>query len=430
MARPRLGHPFEVVLPSGAQATVTCSRADPLPRDLPEALRRNLVRSTIDLMDAPLADAHVVEAILCAIGGLHREPLEAECRNCKETVQLDGARALPLAPLLTPPGDPELDPPFLRTLERPLPRKVPVGQRAVVESFQLQHRTLADRVRMEAMLAEVEHLPLHARFLRAMGLVALGEVKSPSAMARALEHLDDETFDLVWDAIVEAWDALHYPPRLLSPVPCPKCGARHDVEVPAHRPLPLGRAHVPAPDRDAAPFPDLATFRARSAEITQEVLAETGLSDARGLEVVVEDGVPPCDEGGEPLLGSYTPTPEADGDVRMGATSPFVVALYYRTFRAMYEEDGAYDVDSEIRETIEHELEHHVGFLRGNDPLDEEERAEIERERTRVTGAQTSDRLAADVGWLFSDFARFWRTTWPIWLLALIAVVLTIAASR
>jgi len=427
VARPRLGHAFDVLLPSGTRATITCAKGE-ASASLPQAIESGRIQSSVDLLRASLADAHVIEAILCAIGAIAHEPTETECRNCHEMVKLDGAKALPIDLLLEPPGDAELDATLPADAEHELPRPVPIGRKTTAKTFRLAPRTLEDRVALEKILAEVDHLPLHARFVRALGLASLGEVKSPSAIARALEHLDDATFDSVWNAIALAWDETHYPPRLLAPVSCPKCGARHDVEVPAHRPLPFGR--IEEPDRDDPPFPELDNFRSRAAVIAREVIEEIGLSEASGLEVIVDEGVPPCDDGGEPLLGSYTPTPEADGDIRLSSTSPFSIALYYRTFRSMYEEDGAYDVDAEIRETIEHELEHHVGFLRGSDPLDEEEREEIERERRRMTGGRPSDRLAGDVGSLFADIARFWRSTWPIWILAIAAVIATLLSSR
>lgn len=44
------------------------------------------------------------------------------------------------------------------------------------------------------------------------------------------------------------------------------------------------------------------------------------------------------------------------------------IRLYYRTFRAMFVDEGPYDVVGEIYETLEHELEHHRAFLDGDDP--------------------------------------------------------------
>ncbi len=46
----------------------------------------------------------------------------------------------------------------------------------------------------------------------------------------------------------------------------------------------------------------------------------------------------------------------------------------------MWHEDGPFDWDAELAETIEHELEHHMAYLVGDDPMDEEER-DGDRER-------------------------------------------------
>ena len=222
-------------------------------------------------------------------------------------------------------------------------------------------------------------------------------------------------------------DTRYWKPGDIFESPCPACGARHDVEVPARFVLDVALEHEAAADAAPPPFPSLATFRARAAELAREELEKAELLEAEGIEIVVDEGVPPCDDGGEPLLGSYAPhvEPERDAPTR----APFEVALYYRTFASMYDEE-AYDVDAEIRETIAHELEHHHGFLAGDDPLDAEERAEIARERRRLYGERPLDELRAGAGWLAADVAGFLRVTGPLWLIAAIAILITIAASR
>jgi hypothetical protein len=441
MLRPRLGRPFPVTLPSGATTTITAVRREPLPADLPEALRTGAVTSTLPLLEAPLSDANVIEAIACALGAIASPPAKLECRNCHAEIELDGAPLLPLTPLLSPQGDPELDPPVDRESEHPLPRAFAVARKGKVQAFRLARRTLKDRVELVRALGPAANdpdapLPVTASVVRALGLSLVREdeiIESPTAIARALTNLDDATFDADWSAIARAWDDQHYPPRLLAPVPCPKCGARHDVEVPARRPI-----AVFAPPREEstgateapATFPDLDTFRARAQKMAREIIEDAGLSEDAGLEVIVDDDVPPCDDGGEPLLGSYTPEANEGGDVPRPTTSPFVIALYYRTFRSMFD-DAPYDVDAEIRETLEHELEHHLGHLAGDDPLDEEERAEIVRERRRVEGARTpAASLVEGAGWLATDLGRFVRATWPLWLLALLALLVMIASTR
>ncbi|MGZ3451656.1 MAG: hypothetical protein ACXVEF_18740 [Polyangiales bacterium] len=413
MARARLGESFDVKLPSGRVASVCAKVAEPRPRDVLQAIERGLVSLPNDLA---LCDANVIEAILAELGAIEKDRVPLACRNCGEKIEL--VASLPIEPLLDPPGDEELDRPgaWDRLEWHDFPAPIEVGRRGTADRFQLGRRTLADRARLESMLGDT--LPIGAPLVRAVGIVALarGEVevtKSPTAIARALESLDDDAFDDAWDAIGRAYDEQHWPPRLLAAVPCPSCGARHDVEA-VRRPLEWieERARV-----EGGPFPSFEAFRDRAATIAREVFTATGLEAITDVEVIVEDDVPPCDDGGEPLLGSYTPS---------GGIGLHVIALYYRTFRSMYE-DEPYDVDAEIRETIDHELEHHVGFLRGDDPLDDEERAEIVRERVRRLGLspKTPQEPAS-----IPDFVRFVRSTWPIWFAALLLILILISSTR
>jgi hypothetical protein len=436
MARPRIGTSFEIVLPSGVKGTIRAINKRTgdgrKPRDLGEAIALGAVESPLDLHALALADANVIEAVLAAMTVIEAERAKLDCRNCGAVMEVDAAAALPIAPLLEPLGDPELDPSVDRAEWHELPAPLEVARRGHIDHFRLARRTFADRLKLEDVLGgdPTGPLPLGAPLVRAMGLDALGRgeeiiVRSPIAIARALLSLDDETFSDVWDTICRAYDQQHWPPRLLAPVACPKCGARHDLEP---VPRPLDWAPPRATHLAERMFPPLDEFTTRAAGITREIFAELGLPDPRGLEVIVDDEVPPCDDGGEPLLGSYTPNLNADGDVRV-QSSPFVIALYYRTFRSMYE-DEPYDVDAEIRETIEHELEHHLGFVEGDDPLDDEERSAIEKERRRIVGGSNATDLAAGAGWLASDFGRFIRVTWPVWLVVLLGLLIVLASDR
>lgn len=415
MARPRLGAPFDVTLPSGARRTFTTKIVRPLPKDLGEAIERGAVDADRTM---PLCDANVLEGILAAIAAIEAPPVPITCRNCAEEVEVEPARAVPIAPLLDPPGDPELDPEMNRDAWHDVP-SFPVARRGLANRILLTTRTLEDRDELQSRLSP---LRIDAQLIRALGLTALADgdtilTKSPIAIARALEALDDDTFDDAWEAIGRAYDVQHWTPRLLIPVACPKCAARNDVEA-------LPRVFDWSPPRAEASdevFPDLDAFTTLAASITREIM---GQRRYEGLEVLVHDDVPPCDDGGEPLLGSYTP--EISGVVQ---SSPFVIALYYRTFRSMFD-DEPYDVAAEIRETIEHELEHHQYFLDGHDPMDEEERRAIFAERRRIVGGSNATELAAGAGWLASDFGRFLRVSWPLWLILLFGLVLLLAADR
>jgi hypothetical protein len=411
------------------------------PVELLAAVEAGRITADRDLRALPLLDAHVVEAVAIALDVVTPPPAKLRCRNCGAPLELPRGPGFPLQPLLDAerPHDEELDHHAAPGAEHALPSPIAVGRARTARTFRLLPRALADRPRLVALLGDpcAETLPplsTGPSLVRAIGL-QLGEVKSPLAIARALEALDDDRFAEAWGAIARAWDETHYTPRLLSPTPCPKCGARHDVEVPPRIVLdvdpPAGSAHARAAAGEAdEPFPTLDAFRARAAAIAREELEKAGFDGAApesGLEIVVDDDVPPCDDGGEPLLGSYTP--RLDGERDAPTRAPFEIALYYRTFASMHEEEP-YDVDAEIRETIAHELEHHQGFLAGHDPLDDEERAEIAREHRRVHGHDAAAELRAGARWLARDLLGFWRTTWPLWLIAAIAIGVMIAAER
>jgi hypothetical protein len=135
--------------------------------------------------------------------------------------------------------------------------------------------------------------------------------------------------------------------------------------------------------------------------------------------LAVEEGPAACDDGGVTLLGSYVP-----GELEHpGAPArPPEVTLYYRTFRAVHDEEGPYDVAAEVAETVEHELDHHEAYLRGEDPVDEEERGEIAREARREVGETETLRRASRA--LRGEAGDFLYRTWPLWLLAALATYL------
>jgi hypothetical protein len=137
---------------------------------------------------------------------------------------------------------------------------------------------------------------------------------------------------------------------------------------------------------------------------------------AAEVTLLVEGSVPACDEGGHPLLGGYLP-PGGDPEAPVGLAE---VTVYHRTFVSMWTEDGPYDWEAELEETIEHELEHHTGWLVGHDPMDDEERDEIADEHARVVGHKTVARAAVRA--LGSDVGEFFARTWLIWLMVAAAI--------
>ena len=178
--------------------------------------------------------------------------------------------------------------------------------------------------------------------IRSMGIPAIGEERDPRCLGKLLAEVDDET----WTGVTDLFLAAHYPPRLFAIVTCPDCGARNDVDAPYDREF---EPSSEAPHEE--PFVSFDDFDAMARSIAAPLL------EGSPVTLVVEGGVAACDDGGEPLLGAYVPahpgSPWHQGEV----------TVYYRTFASMWVEDGAYDVEAELRETIEHELDHHHASL-------------------------------------------------------------------
>jgi ribosomal protein L40E len=249
------------------------------------------------------------------------------------------------------------------------------------------------------------------------GIVALGAERDAGRIATALAECDDPAFFAVGDAFL----GTHYVARLGAVALCEECGARNDVDAPYERECGgESERESESEGESQGAFPAFEGFAARA-----RVLAEPRMAEIEGIELVVEGGTPAVDDGGEPLLGSYVPP--HPGDAGTPTQAP-VVTVYYRTFRAMWDEDGPYDWDDELAETIEHELEHHVSFLRGDDPTDDEERAVIRDEAMRIVGKREAGRRALQgFGASWGDFLR---RTWPIWVLAILALVFTLVTQR
>lgn len=366
----------------------------------------------VDLDRLSLADFHALRALLTAHGWIEEESIEIKCRNCGSEIALRPCEKMPLGPFLDHElGDEELD----TTLDLTVPHALSDGR-----ELRLRALTVADVKPLHAAIARGP-LRLDAELVRAMGITELGGESDPAKIAAALEDMSDE----LWAEVTDLFLAAHYPLRLLGVVVCPSCTARNDVDAPYEREFEPSAL----PGRPQERFPEFDAFDEKSREIARKVFQEQGLDLDRAGEVedarerivlVVESGTPACDDGGEPLLGSYVPA--IAGDTAVPAR-PAEITVFYRTFRAMWDEDGAYDWSAELQETIEHELEHHFAFLRGDDPVDDAEREEIALEAKRVLGKREIARQGVRA--LGSDFAGFMRRTWPFWLLlvAVIAIV-------
>jgi hypothetical protein len=259
-----------------------------------------------------------------------------------------------------------------------------------------------------------------------MGVVALGEETRPERIARALEEAPED----VWSAVCDVFLASHYPPRLFAAVKCSRCGARNDVDAPYDRELEPSTGGAPrdkSVDSNEEAFPTFERFDEVARTIADHAFTARGAphEGAEGeVAFVVEGGVAACDDGGEPLLGSFVPG--HPGDALSPSRAP-EITVFFRTFRAMWDEDGPYDWRHELAETIEHELDHCFADRAGDDPVDDEERAEIAREAARIHGKKAIVR--GEMAAFGSDVASFIRRTWPIWLLLALATIATTLAE-
>ena len=372
----------------------------------------------IELGALVLRDFHVLRAVLARSGIVDEAEVAIACRNCGAPMGVRPCALLEIGPWVDGEiDDPELDAtlPFGEAIE--IASAVPLGRVRSASTLVFEDRTVA---RAGPLFAAVVRSPMTftAEVVSAMGLVSLGSEKRPEAIARALETCDDAALLAIEDAFM----ATHYPARLGCVVFCKACGARNDVDAPYERELRAMGACAESPAEGDHEFPTFEAFAARAREIARGMLHDM---PGEPVELCVEGETPAVDDGGEPLLGSYMPP--HPGDASMPSRSP-VVTVYFRTFAAMWGEDGPYDWDDELVETIEHELEHHVSFLRGDDPTDDEERAVIRDEAVRIVGRREAGRRAIEgFGASWGDFVK---RTWPLWLLAVIALAAMLATQH
>lgn len=412
--------PRRLHLPSGAVVELSAKpRTEPAKRApgaplFSEIFDLDLTLSA-NLEALPLGDFHVLRAVLIKAGLVAEEPISIACANCGEPIPVRACESLEIAPWVDGElGDPELD----RVLPFGEPHAIapiPLGRVRTARTVTLEPRTVADaRALFEALGREGE-LVLTPEVVQAMGIRALGREEDPARIAEALAAASEEAFDTV----AEVFLASHYVPRLASVVFCPKCRARSDVDAPYERELELGP--TPARAEAAAEFPPFDAFADRARAFGEPLLAEVP-----GEEVVfvVDEGTPAVDEGGVPLLGAYDPPYPGDASA---PSRPPTVTIWYRSFREEHAADPTFDWEGELQDTIEHELEHHVYFLRGDDPMDADERAVIRDEARRIIGRREAERRALEG--FGRSFGEFVRRTWPIWVLTLLAVVLAYLAE-
>lgn len=372
-------------------------------------LRTRRARDTMAIEALPLGDLHVLRVALAKEGVIDEPEVELPCHNCDAAVRLAPALGVELGPFVDDElDDPELDAPFRFEDEHAIP-PVRVGRRRV-RTLRLAPRTVGEA---RALWSRDVSQPLSIvpAIVVAMGIQALGEERRTSALAQALAGADDDA----WDAICAIWEEANGHARLFATVRCPACGANNAFAAPAVRELGSTGGEI-APRRSAADASwDADAFERlvrRHAEVAYRRMR------VRNIDLVVDEGVPAVDDGGEPLLGCYTP-PHVDPDLAI--ERPPEVRLFARSFRAEVLADPKFDLDGEVRETIEHELEHHLAFLAGDDPMDDEEREAIVVEQRRQVGRKESARRGARA--VGSDFVGFLRVGWPLLAIGALAAL-------
>lgn len=382
-------------------------------------------RAALDPLALALSDFHVLRAVLVKAGFVEEEPVEIDCLNCGEHLRVSPCERLELGPY----EDGELDDPELdRTAETGAPidvAPIALGRVRDATTVTLRPRTVEDALPLWEALAR-DPFEIDEAVVRAMGVASLGPSRDPRRIARALSACEDAAFASVTDAFL----ATHYPPRLASDVFCTRCRAKNTVDAPYDREFEPSfalegvREEPGAEDEGvrADGVPPLEEFVEIAHAIADPLIASIPGEKA---ELVVESETPAVDDGGVPLLGSYLPPPPKDAPV---PTRPPLVTIYYQTFQAIERDEGPFDWEEELRETIEHELEHHVYFLRGDDPMDERERAEIDREIVRVVGrGETTRRTFTALG---ESVADFFRRAWPLVVIAALVLAITLAEGR
>ena len=399
----RLSHAAAERAPAPIESVGSCLRALAI-LEAPGVVTTE-ANEPVDVMGLSLRDAHTLRALVGYAGLVPEEAVEAPCENCGKPFHVKPSSLLEVGPFVDRElGDPELDAPFQHDKQHPIPRllagkerarTVRISPRVVREVLPLWRIETADVFRFTPAI------------VTAMGITALGRERRASVIAEALMHAPPDAFGAIADLVYQA----HYSPRLVGTYRCTECGARNDLDVLPVREIPFETRKSRRDKRRR--FPDIDTFEKMVRDAGKRIYRERGV---RNIDLVVDDGVAECDDGGEPLLGCYTPgSGEDDG----GLLKSPEIRVFYRTFGAAHRDEPSFDVRAEIDETIDHEVTHHLHFLSGDDPLDDEEREAIADENMRRVGKRETARRASQL--VMDDIGGFFRTAWPLLLVAFVA---------
>jgi len=361
----------------------------------------------MEVDDLWVADFHLLRDLAERFGIVAPDPdPDLVCRNCGLGMDVDPTGRDPESLLAAPP---ETEPPPERWSRA-------VGGIGGATFAPVRVRTA--RGYWRALVAPPARLG--PAVVRGLGLRSLRTERRSITEPRALARQLDRASDALLDVVTAAFLLTNYPARLRFPVVCPECGTVHDVPTPSLREgdeMPAALDVLFGGPASHHELPDLAAFTSLVERVHPEVFRERSVAH---LVVEVNDEVPPVDDSGEPLMGSYLPTHDP-----ISGEPVFLVALYYRTFVKMFEE-APFDVEAEVRDTLDHEVEHHLHHLEGYDPLDAEERAEARRDLERTFGRDAVAR--AERRWLAGELgaiARFFVL--PLVLLALLLGALVAA---
>ncbi len=359
----------------------------------------------LDVQALSLRDVHVLRAFLVYADLIADEPIELPCENCEKPFQVKPSTLFEPSPFVDGDlRDADLDAPFDHEKAHKIPRILVGKERA--RTIRIAARTV--REVLPLWHAEgVAEVKLSPAIVIAMGITALGRERRASVIADALMHASPDAFRAVADLVYQA----HYSPRLVGAYRCAACGARNDLEVISVAEIPYDTTETKRRTRRV--FPDVHTFERVVREAGKRIYRQRGV---RNIDLIVDDGVPACDDGGEPLLGCYTP---GQPDDLSGQPQGPEIRIFYRTFQAAFRDEPGFDVRAEIDETIDHEVTHHLHFLAGDDPLDDEERDAIVEENVRRIGQREATRRAGKA--FTTDVVGFFRTAWPLLLVAFVA---------
>jgi hypothetical protein len=334
-----------------------------------------------ELLSLDLRDFHVLRDVCERLGAVLPEETDAgECRNCDSPLVVEprGASLEDLQERYE--REPKVREERLAWASAGAGRPRGRGKSARARGLLLRTPTVEQARPLWAALAKPGPLLVTPALVRALGVRSIGAETRASLLADALARAPDRA----WAAVERGFLSVAYAERSFHPFTCAECGALHEIDAPLSREF---VADTEASRRSVAPegsFPDAAEFERLVERLGAEVYAARGV---QRIALRVDDGVPDIDTAGEPLLGSYEPREEVDA--AGNSRTEFLVTVYFRSFKKMHEEDGPYDLEAELRETIDHEIEHHLYYLAGHDPMDATERAEARRELEDVYGRKT-----------------------------------------